>query len=190
MKKAFTMLEFVFVIVAIGIISAVLIPRLNNSPTQQGAIDLLSQIRYTQHLAMTDDSLDTSDPNWYKNRWQIRFNGNKYSIVHENNTKYALDPLKRDVEIKDVDLHEKYGMTVSVTGTECGTKIGDEYIISFDHLGRPIAGDLSDATTPYSGPHMSLVQTDDCKITLTNGDGNATISITPETGYVSLTYTD
>lgn len=189
MKKAFTMLELVFVIVVIGIISAVLIPRVDSQPSQQAALDLRSEIRYTQHLAMNDDSLNPNDSTWYKNRWQIRFKDNKYSIVHNNNTEYAKDPLKPDVEVKNIDLHKKYGVSITVTGTECGVAAGDgSYIISFDHLGRPIAGDLNNATGPYSGTGVSLVQTNDCNITLSNDEESASLSISPETGFVKLSY--
>ena len=60
MKKAFTMLELVFVIVVVGILAAILIPRTERSPVQECAVDLLSQIRYTQHLAIIDDKYDST----------------------------------------------------------------------------------------------------------------------------------
>lgn len=175
MKKAFTMLELVFVLVVIGILAAVIIPRTRTNPVQESAINLLSMVRYTQHLALVDDKYDKSTT-WYKNRWQIRFNGNKYSI-RDN-----------DANLSNIDLNAKYGVTVAVSGTECGVAIGGEYIISFDHLGRPIAGDLSGAITPYSGPNLQLIHANDCNITLTSGTENATINIAPETGYTKVSY--
>ncbi|MGD9717776.1 MAG: type II secretion system protein, partial [Sulfurimonadaceae bacterium] len=51
MKKAFTMLELVFVIVVIGILAAVIIPRMDRDNASEAAIELQSQIRYAQHLA-------------------------------------------------------------------------------------------------------------------------------------------
>lgn len=68
MRKAFTMIELVFVIVVIGILAAVIIPNTRTNPLQEAAIQLLSHIKYTQHLAMTDDTYDENDPNWYKKR--------------------------------------------------------------------------------------------------------------------------
>ena len=73
MKKAFTMIELVFVIVVIGILAAVILPNTKTNPVQEAAIQLVSHIRYTQHLAMVDDKFDATDANWYKKRWQIVF---------------------------------------------------------------------------------------------------------------------
>ncbi|MDF1877893.1 type II secretion system protein, partial [Sulfurimonas sp. SAG-AH-194-L11] len=73
MKKAFTMIELVFVIVVIGILAAVIMPNTRTNPVREAAIQLVSHIRYTQHLAMLDDKFDASDTNWYKKRWQIAF---------------------------------------------------------------------------------------------------------------------
>ena len=73
MKKAFTMIELVFVIVVIGILAAVIIPSTRTNPLQEAAIQVLSHIRYTQHLAMVDDKYNASDTDWYKGRWQMTF---------------------------------------------------------------------------------------------------------------------
>ena len=67
------MIELVFVIVVIGILAAIIIPNTRTNPLQEAAIQLVSHIRYTQHLAMVDDKFDASDANWYKKRWQIAF---------------------------------------------------------------------------------------------------------------------
>ena len=82
MKKAFTMLELVFVIVVIGILAAAIIPSTRTNPLQEAAVQVLSHIRYTQHLAMMDDKYDannldsTGAPKWFKERWQILFSSN------------------------------------------------------------------------------------------------------------------
>ena len=73
MKKAFTMIELVFVIVVIGILAATIIPNTRTNPLQEAAIQLVSHIKYTQHLALVDDKYDPTDSNWYKERWQIAF---------------------------------------------------------------------------------------------------------------------
>jgi len=83
MKKAFTLLELVFVIVIIGIVAAVMIPRTKTHPVKEAAVQLLSDIRYTQHLAMTDDKFDASDVNWYKKRWQIVFGSDSNANDHK-----------------------------------------------------------------------------------------------------------
>ena len=73
MKKAFTLLELVFVIVIIGILAAVIIPRSSSNKLQEAAIQLTSHIRYTQHLAMISDKFDSANSSWYKERWQLIF---------------------------------------------------------------------------------------------------------------------
>jgi prepilin-type N-terminal cleavage/methylation domain-containing protein len=83
MKKAFTMIELVFVIVVIGILAAVIIPNMRTNPLYEAATQVISHIRYTQHLAMVDDKFDsvyTVNHEWYKKRWQIAFStGDNYA---------------------------------------------------------------------------------------------------------------
>lgn len=86
MKKAFTMMELVFVIVVIGILAAVVMPRTGSNRLNEAAIQVVSHIRYTQHLAIVDDKFDVSDADWYKERWQIMFantagSGNTWSYM-------------------------------------------------------------------------------------------------------------
>lgn len=69
MKKAFTLLELVVVIVVIGVLASVAMPRFDRNNLQLAADQILSHIRYTQHLAMVDDKFVPTDANWYKKRW-------------------------------------------------------------------------------------------------------------------------
>jgi len=73
MKKSFTMLELVMVIVIIGILATVIIPRTGSNKLAQASVQILSHIRYTQHLAMIDDKFNTNVTHWYRQRWQIAF---------------------------------------------------------------------------------------------------------------------
>ena len=73
MKKAFTILELIFVIVVVGILAAVIVPNTRRNPLQEAAVQVVSHIRYTQHLAMIDDKFDANEPFWYRQRWQIAF---------------------------------------------------------------------------------------------------------------------
>lgn len=54
-SNGFTMLELVLVIVVIGILAALAIPRLERDLKQEAADTVLSNIRYTQHLALIDN---------------------------------------------------------------------------------------------------------------------------------------
>jgi len=73
---AFTMLELIMVIVVLGILAAVGIPRLDSDVRQQAGDNILSAIRYTQHLALMDDKTDPRNPTgqpWQRSLWHIRF---------------------------------------------------------------------------------------------------------------------
>ena len=73
MKKAFTMIELVFVMVIVGVLSAMIAPNFQGNSLREAADQVISHIRYTQHLAMMDDKYDPSTNFWFKHRWQIRF---------------------------------------------------------------------------------------------------------------------
>ena len=73
MKKAFTIFELVVVIVAVGIIAVMALPRVNDDHIAEAADQVMSHIRYTQHLAMQDNKFDPTDANWFKKRWSIGF---------------------------------------------------------------------------------------------------------------------
>ena len=77
MRKAFTLLEIIFVIVMLGILAgvAVFYFRANDSELVQAKNQLINHIRYTQHLALMDDKFSPSDRDWYKGRWRISFSG-------------------------------------------------------------------------------------------------------------------
>nr|WP_314469464.1 prepilin-type N-terminal cleavage/methylation domain-containing protein [uncultured Campylobacter sp.] len=92
-KKAFTMLELVVVIVVIGIIAAAALPRINDDHIAEAADQVVSHIRYTQHLAMQDSKFDPTDARWFRKRWSITFTqaafcggGNewRYSVYHDD----------------------------------------------------------------------------------------------------------
>ncbi len=67
------MMELIFVIVVIGILAAVFIPRIGRNNLSDAANQLISHIRYTQHLALMDDKYDKNDPKWYNKRWELAF---------------------------------------------------------------------------------------------------------------------
>ena len=77
-KRAFTMIELIFVVVVVGILAAIMIPKLNRNASREAANQILTHIRYTQHLAMQDDKYENFINNqsklWFKMRWGIAFN--------------------------------------------------------------------------------------------------------------------
>lgn len=179
MKKAFTLLELVFVIVVIGILAAVIIPSTRTNPVREAAIQLVSHIRYAQHLAMVDDKFDVTNANWYRDRWRIVFNGNQYSIMSDIN---ATDPMNQNANLNDIDLDADYSTTIAVGGG-CAA---DE-TVSFDHLGRPMIGSLAATAAAYTAAGTAgELLTAACDINLTNSGETVTIKIEPETGYAHI----
>ena len=73
MKKAFTMIELIFIIVVVGILAAVAVPQINRNSLVEAADQVAAHIRYTQQLAMNDNKFDPNDPNWFKKLWRIPF---------------------------------------------------------------------------------------------------------------------
>ena len=111
MKKSFTMLELIFVIMIISILTAIVIPNTRANSLEEAAIQLRTHLRYTQHLSFINDTYDATDDEWYKKRWQLVFyegadadNKVAYTIFSDKagsstgnpqETEIALNPLNR-----------------------------------------------------------------------------------------------
>ena len=216
MKRAFTLVELVLVVVVIGIISAVMVPRIDNVEIDKVAQQVVDHIRYTRHLAMMDNRFDPEDTNWYKERWQIRFQytGSSprkyyYTIYSDSDksggysqSEIAKNPLnqaqiltgKKDISTtttgmytKQMDLYNSFGITsVSLTGCRDGGVSG-ALRFGFDYLGRPIVKNMDVLTKPYSSTSELRLATKTCNLKLTDSAGNKiTISIEPESGYTYI----
>jgi len=206
-KSAFTMLELVMVIVVLGIIAAVALPRIDRDISQEAADNILSSIRYTQHLALMDNKTDPSDAAWQKTLWHIRFatytssgdtkwfytvgsNGNKAANINKSET--AIDPTNGKYmynangdstigtdESPNIFIGKKFGIDSIVFTGGCA---GNQHV-AFDHMGRAYSGIYS-ATNNYA-TYMST----DCTITFDFMDSSYTafaINIEAETGYAYI----
>jgi len=198
MKRAFTTIELIFVIVVIGILAAVIIPRFHSDRLRNAANHILTYIRYTQHLAMIDDRFQPNKDGWYKERWRISFrdcNGastQKYFVIYRdlNHGGAASAPGKDESAINELDkkyLYNDGSCDVQSDESEAvliGKKFGinalhfhggcrNQYI-GFDEIGRP----YNDLYHHEYSPIRS-----DCLITFSNDEGSFTITITKETGY-------
>jgi len=212
-KLAFTMLELVMVIIVIGILAALAIPRMERDIRQEAADNILSAIRYTQHLALVDDKTDPFDANWQRKLWAIRFTisasnpANSYYTVISNmnlnngltKAEAAIDPANGKPMFGDAGLcasdgstavssrifiTKKYGITaVDFTGDCNGTANGS----GGDHIGFDHLGRphhaFSALTTPTYDGYMS--QRCVMEFTLSNGK-SFKINIEPETGYAFI----
>lgn len=206
LKKAFTMLELIFVIVVVGILAAIIFSQTRTDPIYEAANQVLSHIRYTQHLAMVDDKY-VSGQNWWRARWQIYFKHDNdgsqdvvYMIYSDLNLdgvgvsanpdagEIAEDPMSgRDLtgdslyattSIGSMNLSNRYGVVQANMNNLMAGGCANGRRIFFDHLGRP----LLESDTNSS----EQILVTNCDITLTNGNENLVIRIAPETGYACI----
>ena len=201
------MIELVFVIVVLGIIAMAAIPRLDRDRVQEAADAVLSNIRYTQHLALLDNKQKFDDAQWQREFWRIEFescaaaSGLFFSIgsdlAHSGSiaqTEAALDPANGKplfwlntancanggdgTVSENIFLSKKFGVS-GVAGTGGCNAI--QYI-GFDHLGRPHTGFTASAI-PNNASYMNA----QCTLTFTMASGDTfAVTIQPETGYAQI----
>ncbi len=196
------MLETVIVLVVVGILTAMAIPRLTQDRLQESADQILSHIRYTQHLAMMDDRFDPLTQNWYQSRWMISFRqcgGSWYYVIGRDEdlggaigkSESARNPadgkylfmnnitctLAND-ESSEILIGDRFGIDTISFSPGCG---GNQYV-AFDHLGRPYATTLG----TYSIPNMYDIATNDCQIVFSGDSGSFTITVTAQSGYAYI----
>lgn len=95
MRKSFSMIELVFVVVMLGVIAGAAVMYIPQTNLQQAADYLISNIKYAKSLAQTDDRYYTISEanvansqlkNWKAGMWQVQFHTtgsntqNSYSI--------------------------------------------------------------------------------------------------------------
>jgi len=216
MKKAFTLIELVFVLVVIGIIAATIIPRTNTNPLQEAAVQILSHIRYTQHLALVDDKFDQADSSWYKKRWLIVFDNNvsvskdtAYTIFSDNNGANNGDPdvgvgeIAINPQALDKELTGGYGLSILPSNTAVTKKLNLTKSYGVTDVSFSGAGCVNDTARRLNFDHQgrpmignlsglteaysnSTLLQADCNITISDGTNNAIITISPETGYARI----
>ena len=136
MKRAMTLLELVFVIVIIGIISAVAIPQGQDNRDELQKIK--SAISFTKHLAQNDYK---TEDEWFKHLWRISIQ-NEMIIWQDLNGNNTID----DDEIALNSFRQKLDGRVN---SQFKTSVITNTIIAFDRFGRPIDPDTI-GDEPYS----------------------------------------
>ncbi len=200
-RVAFTMIELVMVIVVLGILAALAMPRLDRDIRQEAADNILSAIRYTQHLALTDNKHKFNRTDWQKALWQIRFptsGSGSYTIgtnmdydTNIDADEAAVDPSNGKImhstatnASPNIDITKKYGIN-SITFNGCaGQSASSAMHIAFDNLGRPHRGVTQGATNIYA----TYVNNGNCQITFDAPafDSSFIIEIKQETGYAHI----
>ena len=208
MKKAFTMIELIFIIVVVGILAAVAIPRIDRDNLIELVDQVTTHIRYTQQLAMMDNVYDGSDEHWYRGYWRIQFSdsadggdGWKYSVYKDlpgysgnlnSEREVARDPqneqrfltsgasgFSANTDSKKMNKKLNLKNTYDIQKIDFDKNCGGQ-AIAFDSKGRP-HGAPQNAKNPY---HKVLHTP--CIITFTDsGDRSIQIAVQPETGFIS-----
>jgi prepilin-type N-terminal cleavage/methylation domain-containing protein len=208
-RSAFTLLELVMAIAVIGIMIAVGLPRLDRDLKQEAADNILSAIRYTQHLALLDDKHKFNDPKWQQRFWRIYFGtctgeDRFFAIGSDDNSESAnngrvdqaeaaLDPANGKPmwwhDAQDCsDTSDTVSPNIFITKRYGITNViftggCTNTYIGFDHLGRPYASDFTTSSTPDNKGYM----TTPCMMEFTmHNDESFRIRIEPETGYAHI----
>jgi len=201
-KSAFTMMELVFVIVVIGIISAVMIPRYDRNEVGEAAYQVARHLRLAQHHAFLEDRFNDAPVgvDWRETMWRLTFidgtSGDCYRVFADrdgggnaDDNEAAVDPLTRKklnpgstcaeatTVPDDILLWKNFGISSVTLLAGCNQAKN----IAFDHLGRP--GQIYNNTMNYLP--------NDCNISLTTKDNHtAVVSVTKETGFVRVAEID
>jgi len=209
-RPAFTMIELVLVIVVLGILAALAMPRLDRDLRQEAADSILSNIRYTQHLALMDDKQKFDKAKWQQRFWHLYFgtceskafytigsddNMDSSSNARVDHTEAAIDPANGKLiwatdgsscsgtqSPTDISPNIFIGKKYGVTTITPGGGCSNKYI-GFDHLGRPYASAFPSSSKPNNAGRISSM----CTFTFALSDGGTfAISIQPETGYAQI----
>jgi prepilin-type N-terminal cleavage/methylation domain-containing protein len=205
-KNGFTMIELVMVVVVLGIIAALAIPRMERDLSQEAADTILSDIRYAQHMAINDYRENPMNGNWQRSFWKVQIESCSDGAMFI--TIGADKDYGCDIDIGEAAIDQATGKPMFWRNTsDCedggdGTvsnnvfltkKFGVENIattggcagvqhIGFDHLGRPHVS-FSDSDSPNYGSYMGSA----CDMTFGMKTGDSfTIRILPETGYAFI----
>ncbi len=210
-QKAFTMIELVMVVVILGILAALSIPRLERDLRQEAADNILSAIRYTQHLALLDNKHKFNNPKWQQRFWRIYFgtcNGKTFYAVGSDDSMESAVNARVDSSEAAIDpsngklmwAHDGSSCTsgsLTINNLSPNVMIGKKYgitvtggcagvrYVAFDHLGRPYGSGFSTSTQPDNSGYM----TSDCNFTFSSSDNTFdpfSIIITKETGYAYI----
>jgi len=202
-KQSFSLIEFIFVIAIISIVSIQFIPKNIKSNLSQASNKIIVHLKNTRYQAMIDNKFNHKDDFWFRERWTLKFQncsqsiGGLYYVVysdsnhggHINKDETLKDPLTQKWlysnydcdasfnESKDILLTKEYGVTkVEVSCNDTST-IGQ---ISFGYDGNVYTklGTKNSDTYNYELKEQ-------CTITLYDkSNNNVTIVIEPNTGYI------
>ncbi len=207
------MIELVFVIAVMGIIAAVALPRFASDNVQDAMDQILSDIRYTQHLALVDNVIDPTDSSWQSAFWTIQFENTvggapskwAYTIGSDSDMLGNFSLAEAAVDPRDgkpifssvaegatnvspkVFITKKFGITNVDFATGCNVATGVGALNGSQHIGFDNFGRPHKGHLRSTTPNYSSIMQQDCTIAFTFAGGeNSWITIQRETGYACI----
>ena len=208
-KPAFTFIELTFVLVIMGILSALTLSYIKPNLRSLAITQILNDIRHTQYLALHDHRHQFNHANWQKSFWRIGFEhcaGGKayYTYIGSDtnkqggidNNEAAIDPITGKKMIwsakpcpnggdentaSSIFITKHYGINRIQWKGSCR----HAQYIGFDGLGRIHQGFASSGAKI---PNYSTYLSTPCYISFDapSFEKPFTITISPETGYAYL----
>jgi prepilin-type N-terminal cleavage/methylation domain-containing protein len=215
-RSAFTMLELVIVIVVLGILAALALPRMERDIRQEAADNILSAIRYAQHMALMDNVNDPRQAKWERRYWRFGVRsctaGDVFYYVGSDKNmgsnidqfEAAIDPSSgkrmlglagvscangvQDREISpQIYLSRRYGIKDTNMFAQCGGGGRDAArYVGFAYMGCP---HVKFSKSNLKNRSWNQPLTSDCNLTFQFDDSNIpdlVITIEKETGYASI----
>ena len=200
------MIELVMSIVVLSILAMLAMPRLQRDLRQELKNNILSAIRYTQHLALIDSKTNPYDEKWQMKLWKISFSTSKISnraffytvssdrnqnghvsknecAIDPSNGKYMYNSNANTTIGNDESPIVFIGKRFGVNGMDFSGGCSSVHHIAFDHYGRPYSG-VNKAKNLFA-KYMKF----DCLITMSFVDSDIKplkITIHKESGCVTV----
>lgn len=203
--KALTLIELVFVLFLLSLLSYFIIPKIKNKDLQSATSRLVLYLKQTRYQAMINDMYSLDDELWHKKRWSLKFfSCNKnvegiYYIIYSDTNKTG--KIKKTHTLKD-PLSKKH---IYAFHTCKETKDSSKYVLltkefniidvkvscnSTKSLGQISFGSDGKVYSKLSntkGEHYKYEIKKPCEIKLVHKNGDTqSIMIENNTGYVYI----
>ena len=142
MKKAFTLIELIFIMVVVAILATYSIPRFKKDTRIDAIRHILTAIRYTQYLALHDSKHLRFDSRWQRAYWQFRVescanNSGLFYIIATDSSSNRNSTLNANITKAETAMDPSNGKYTYWDKTkECPTSK------SFDNLNKKISPNI------------------------------------------------
>ncbi len=199
MKKSFSTLEIIIVVVLIAVITTAILPRINISKLHLATDKMIFYLNYTRYIAMLDNKYKLDDTEWEKKRWTLKFQhcsnekDGLYFVVYSD-TSGGTAHFKKNETLKD-PLNNKYLYSgydcISSSNESSEVLLTKQYGIKEVKISCNTTSTIGQISFGYDGKIYSQLGTNiqiitqPCTLTLKdNKDNFSTINIEPNTGYI------